>query len=94
MIVLDLAGVPIRDARRISLASWYRLRSAVEKTTTALVVIGEELNARSCSAFQVENRPLAFEVSGKLLKGLKVETTLGPRSHTKTGVTLKPRYRE
>jgi hypothetical protein len=42
VIVMDLAGVPSRDARRISLASWFRLRHAVEKTPTALVVISDQ----------------------------------------------------
>ncbi len=53
MLVLDLASVPARDARRISLASWYRLRNAIEKTPTALVVMERQLNAASCSAKQI-----------------------------------------
>ena len=53
MLVLDLAGISARDARRISLASWFRLRNAIEKTPTALVVVEEQLNAGSCSAKQL-----------------------------------------
>lgn len=53
MLVLDLTGVSSRDARRISLASWFRLRNSIEKTPTAFVVAEEQLNAPSCSAKQI-----------------------------------------
>ncbi len=56
MLVLDLTGVSLRDARRISLASWFRLRNAIEKTPTAFVVAEEQLNAASCSAKQIRCR--------------------------------------
>jgi recombination protein RecA len=94
VVVLDLAGVAARDARRISLASWFRLRHAVEKTPTALVVVGEELNAHSCSTLQVETRASGYRMRGRLLHGLNVEAGLGPRNRTKTTFTLKPLYQE
>jgi len=70
MVVLDLAGVPQRDARRISLASWYRLRNAVEKTATALVAVEQELNAKSCSGRHIELRAQRGRWTGNLLAGL------------------------
>ncbi len=70
MVVLDLAGVAERDARRISLASWFRLRNAVEKTPTALVAVAREVNARSCSARQIELRPRTGKWTGNLLRRL------------------------
>lgn len=70
MVVVDLAGVPPRDARRISLASWYRLRNAVEKTSTALVAVEQELNAKSCSSRHIELGPRAGRWTGNLLRGL------------------------
>lgn len=54
MLVLDLGNVSAREARRISLASWYRLRNSIEKTPTAFVVLERQLNARSCSAKHIE----------------------------------------
>ena len=42
MIVLDLADIPVRSARRIPLASWFRFRRAVENTPTVLLVIEEQ----------------------------------------------------
>jgi recombination protein RecA len=70
MVVLDLAGVAPREARRISLASWYRLRNAVEKTPTALVAVEQELNAKSCSGRHIELRPRPGRWTGNLLRGL------------------------
>jgi recombination protein RecA len=94
IVALDLAGVSVRDARRISLASWFRLRNAVEKTPTALVVIEEELNARSCSTFQVETQGSGYRMQGKLLRGLSVDAALGPRMRGKSAFTLQALYHE
>jgi recombination protein RecA len=94
IVALDLAGVSARDARRISLASWFRLRNAVEKTPTALVVIEEELNARSCSTLQVQTQGSGYRMQGKLLRGLSVDATLGPRTRSKSAFTLQALYHE
>lgn len=94
MVALDLAGVSSRDARRISLASWFRLRHTVEKTPTALVVIGDERYTASCSTLQIENRSSGFDVSGDLLRALTVDAAIGPRNRTKSAFALKPLYRK
>ncbi|HYA17705.1 MAG TPA: hypothetical protein VEF06_09580 [Bryobacteraceae bacterium] len=90
IVVLDLAGVAAREARRISLASWFRLRNAVEKTSTALVVVEEELNAHSCSTLQIASHASGCRMQGRLLRGLEVDAMLGPRNRSKTGFTLQP----
>jgi recombination protein RecA len=79
MIVMDLADTPPRTAARISLASWFRLRHAVERTPAALVVLAQTLNAKSCSALQLEMRPAcqtparwSGEQFGKLLRGMRI----------------------
>jgi hypothetical protein len=94
VVALDLAGVPARDARRISLASWFRLRHAVEKTPTALILIGEERYAASCSTLQIENWTTGFQIADDLLGGLTVDAVIGPRNRTKSHFTLKPLYRK
>ena len=94
IVALDLAGVAPREARRISLASWFRLRNAVEKTSTALMVIEEELNAHSCSTLQISSHASGYRMHGKLLRGLDVAAVLGPRKRTQTAFTLKPLYHE
>jgi hypothetical protein len=73
VIVLDMADTPDRDVRRISLASWFRLRHAAERTGAALLVAETRINAKSCSAVQIEmkrKRPLWL---GKLLRGICAE---------------------
>ena len=80
MIVMDLADTPPRTAARISLASWFRLRHAVERTPAALVVLGQTLNAKSCSLLQLELSPACEGMSagwsgeqfGKLLRGMRI----------------------
>jgi recombination protein RecA len=94
IVALDLAGVPARDARRISLASWFRLRNAIEKTPTALLVLGEELNAHSCSTLQIANRASGCRIQGNLLRGLTVDAALGPRNRAKAAFMLQPHYHE
>ena len=54
LVVMDLGDIAPPTARRISLASWYRLRRAVENTPTALVVTERAPLARACAALAVE----------------------------------------
>ena len=56
LVIFDLADTDLLSARRISLASWFRLRHAVEKTSSALAVFSRQFNARSCSRLQIEMR--------------------------------------
>jgi hypothetical protein len=76
VIAMDLADIPARTASRISLASWFRLRHGVERTPAALVVLGETLNAKSCSTLQLEmtrrEARWSGERFGKLLRGMRL----------------------
>jgi hypothetical protein len=54
LVVMDLGDIAPITARRISLASWYRLRHAVENTPTSLVVVEQAPHARACAQFAVE----------------------------------------
>jgi len=49
-VVLDLAGVPVKRARRIPLGYWFRFRRAVERTPTLLALIDEEPCAQSAAS--------------------------------------------
>ena len=53
MVVLDLAGVPVKMARRIPLTTWFRFRRAVENTPTILLVIGLQPCAESCASLSL-----------------------------------------
>jgi hypothetical protein len=70
VVVLDMADTPERDVRRISLASWFRLRHAAERTGAALLVAETCINARSCSAVQIEMKRRRPVWIGKLLRGI------------------------
>lgn len=70
LVVLDMADTPNAVTRRISLASWFRLRHAAERTGAALVAVEREINARSCSALQLEMRLRKPLWIGNLLRGI------------------------
>lgn len=54
LVAMDLGDIAPETSRRISLASWYRLRRAVENTPTALVVVERAPHARACAQLAVE----------------------------------------
>lgn len=73
LVVLDMADTPDAIARRIPLASWFRLRHAAERTGTALVAVEQQIYARSCSLLQIEMRRKTPIWRGKLLKGIATQ---------------------
>jgi hypothetical protein len=54
MVVMDLAGIPFKMARRIPLTTWFRFRRAVENMPTVLLVIGTQPCAQSCASLSLE----------------------------------------
>jgi hypothetical protein len=56
MVAIDLAGVPLKMARRIPLTTWFRFRRAVENTPTLLLVIGTQACAQSCASLSLQLR--------------------------------------
>jgi hypothetical protein len=56
MVALDLAGTPLKMARRIPLTTWFRFRRVVENTPTVLLAIGEQSCAQSCASLSVQLR--------------------------------------
>ncbi len=69
VVAMDLADLDVRDAQRIPLASWFRLRHAAEKVRSTFVVVGREVNAKSCSNLQISLHPRQAHWSGKLFDG-------------------------
>jgi len=77
IVVMDLADTPPQTARRISLASWYRYRHAVEQTRTVMIVLGQEPYARQCASLSLETSREHLEWTGTpgcshLLKQVRV----------------------
>jgi hypothetical protein len=54
LVVLNLADVAVKHARRIVSSWWYRFRRAIENTPTALVVITPVACVRSCARMFLE----------------------------------------
>src|SRR5215472_4621601 len=64
VVAIDLAGVPLRTARRIPLTTWFRFRRAVENTSTVLLVIGTQACAQSCATLSLRlNSALGSQIS-------------------------------
>src|SRR5215469_5048 len=53
LIAIDLAGVPVKIARRIPLTTWFRFRRAIEPTPTILLAIGEQPCAQTCATLSL-----------------------------------------
>jgi recombination protein RecA len=49
-IALDLSDTPVRLVRKVPLHVWFRLRRTVEDTSTVLLILSQETNAKSCAA--------------------------------------------
>ncbi len=91
LVVLDLADTASREARRIPLASWFRLRHAAERTGAALVAVEREINARSCSVLQIEMRRKKPVWIGKLLRGIATEAAARKHYRSQTAEFIATR---
>jgi len=63
-VVLDIADAPVRLVRKVPLNVWFRLRRAVEDTSTILLVLSQESNAKSCASLVLRVEREAAEWSG------------------------------
>jgi RecA/RadA recombinase len=70
LMVFDLADIPEASVRRISMASWFRLRHAAEETGTALIALTPTCQTRSCAAVCIELTRQKSMWRGKLLRGI------------------------
>ena len=72
VVALDLGDVASDQVRRISLASWYRLRRAVENTPAVLIALEPEPWAKSCSSLVLQLTRERIAWRGPLLGGVLV----------------------
>ncbi len=54
LIALDLSDIPPQTVRYVPLNAWFRFRRAVENTSTILVVIEQEPNAKTCASLVLQ----------------------------------------
>jgi hypothetical protein len=80
LVAMDLGDTPERNAQRISLTSWFRLRRAVEHTSTVLISVAARSNAHTCATLQLECARQEAQWSGvrgvsRLLGGMDSRVT-------------------
>ena len=63
-VVLDIADAPVRLVRKVPLNVWFRLRRTVENTSTILLVLSEESNAKTCASLVLRVEREAARWSG------------------------------
>lgn len=63
LAILDLAGVPTKDARQIPLTTWFGLRRSVENTRTVLVASSQLPNAGSGASITVQLAQASLDLS-------------------------------
>jgi recombination protein RecA len=54
LIALDLSDIPPQTVRYVPLNAWFRFRRAVEDTSTILVVLEQEPNAKTCASLVLQ----------------------------------------
>lgn len=68
LIALDLSDIPPQTVRYVPLNAWFRFRRAVEDTSTILVVLEQEPNAKTCASLvlQLGSEPALWSNAGKI----------------------------
>ncbi|HMI50267.1 MAG TPA: hypothetical protein VK525_02055 [Candidatus Saccharimonadales bacterium] len=68
MVALDLSDTPARLVRQIPLNVWFRLRRTIENTSTILLVLSRESNAKTCASLvlRLERETVAWSLRHSL----------------------------
>ena len=67
LVAVDLSGAPARLVRQIPLSFWFRLRRTVENTSTILLVLSRESNAKTCASLvlRMEREAARWSLQGR-----------------------------
>jgi hypothetical protein len=67
-IALDLSDIAPETVRHVPLNAWFRFRRAVEDTSTVLLVLEQESNAKTCASLvlQMKMKAANWSVTGEL----------------------------
>ncbi len=70
-IALDLSDIAPETVRHVPLNAWFRFRRAVEDTSTVLLVLEQESNAKTCASLvlQMKMKAANWSVTGQLEHG-------------------------
>ena len=89
-VVMDITDLPLSHLRSVSLASWFRLQRAIEKTPTALVVISPESMVKSAAALVLRLEMKSAEWTTLLTaRNLNVDIVRSRRSGLRSGSSGK-----
>lgn len=66
MVAVDLSDIAPKIVRYVPLNAWFRFRRAVEDTSTILMVLEQEANAKTCASLvlRLEARPAEWSAAG------------------------------
>ena len=66
MVAVDLSDIAPKIVRYVPLNAWFRFRRAVEDTSTILMVLEQEANAKTCASLvlRLEARPAEWSEAG------------------------------
>ena len=86
-IALDLSDVAPETVRQVPLNAWFRFRRAVEDTSTVLLVLEQESNAKTCASLVLRMSMKAAKWSGMAGKQRCKEDTavISRHSHERLG---------
>jgi recombination protein RecA len=85
-IALDLSDVAPETVRQVPLNAWFRFRRAVEDTSTVLLVLEQESNAKTCASLVLRMSMKAAKWSGMAGSNVKEDTAVISRhSHERLG---------
>lgn len=93
-VVMDITDLPLPHLRSVSLASWFRLQRAIEKTPTALVVISPESMVKSAAALVLRLEMKSAEWTTLLsARNVDIEIVRSRRSGLRSGSSGKTIWR-
>jgi hypothetical protein len=93
-VVLDLAGIPVPETRRLPGATWIRLQRMVEETPTVFVLLADAHTARGPGGVSLRLEPAGPRWSGppgpgRLLRGLGAQALAGGHAVRRTELELQ-----
>lgn len=96
LLALDLANIPMKEARQIPLTVWFKFRRAVEATRTLFLVLAQQSNAgSSANTLDVSQAGIDVEESARSSTGEHIDgdcliRTLRSRAQVMSGQVRKP----
>ena len=87
-IALDLSDIAPETVRHVPLNAWFRFRRAVEDTSTVLLLMEQESNAKTCASLvvQMKSESAQWSVTARSIVGARTEISTHPPIHPAASV--------